>query len=234
MAMTEMVREHVFEVAGLGLAPFQCIGTFELPSQALQQANPEAYNNALRQMPRGFGCGTCALCGIAIMNNFLIRSSDRKTFSVGCECVKKTNDATLIRKVDAERRRVSRERSRAKADARRAQLRAEWAAKDAERQAERDAAEAAKFASREAQREACTNANAWLIAALREKTSSPFCHDIAQQLETSTFAGLNLSDRAKNILADIYGKRAGRHGSKANLAAIAEFRARTEATDAPV
>ena len=174
MAMTEMVREHVFEVAGLGLAPFQCIGTFELPSQALQQANPEAYNNALRQMPRGFGCGTCALCGIAIMNNFLIRSSDRKTFSVGCECVKKTNDATLIRKVDAERRRVESE-ERAKRDAQEAAERAERdrvAAVEAERQraerqriAEQEAAAKAQ-AEREANKEHMRRINREALAGI--------------------------------------------------------------------
>ena len=227
----EMVSEHPFEAAGLGRAPFRCLGVFQLPSQALAGQNPEAYNNALRMMPRGFGCGTCAFCGIGIMNNYLIRSADGRTFAVGCDCVAKTADGKLITKVEAEQRRIERERRRAKA----ADARQVWAdarrAKAQTARAEQDAREAAEAAKREAARGACTAANQWLIAALRKNTYSRFCDEIATALETRTVAEMSFTPRAVAILRDIYSKDAGRRGSKKSLAAIADFDSKMGAVD---
>lgn len=100
---------HVFELADLGKAPFKCIGLYSIPSPTLAEANPDAYNNALRDMPQGFRCGTCSYCGQPIMNNYLIKSSDGKTFSVGCECVMKTYDNGMINKVKAIKSKLARE-----------------------------------------------------------------------------------------------------------------------------
>jgi hypothetical protein len=43
---------------------------------------------------------SCDYCGTAITNVFHIKSADGKAFKVGCDCVEKTGDAGLRRKVD--------------------------------------------------------------------------------------------------------------------------------------
>jgi hypothetical protein len=46
-------------------------------------------------MPRGFGFGTCAICGTALIYNYMIVSADGNRFVVGCECVNKRGDKRL-------------------------------------------------------------------------------------------------------------------------------------------
>lgn len=219
-----LVREHPFELAGLGRAPFRCVGVYQIPSQALAAQNPDAYNNALRMMPRGYGCGTCNFCGQAIMNCYLINSADGRKFAVGCDCVEKTADGPLITKVEAERRRIERERRQAAAAAKREVWLSERRAKAEAARAEQDAREAAEAAKREAARAGCTAANLWLITVLRKHaTYSSFCENIARDLETRTIAEMAFTPRAISILRDIYAKDAGRRGSKAFAAAAAAF-----------
>lgn len=55
--MTEAKQAHPFEIAGLGLAPFRCVGAYSLPSAEMAEKNPAAYQNALREMPKGWGIG---------------------------------------------------------------------------------------------------------------------------------------------------------------------------------
>ncbi len=74
---------HAFEKAGLGLAPFQYVRSYESKYVACQGAPVQP--------------GTCCdYCGTGIMYVFVIRSSDGKQFKVGCECVNKTDDRGLI------------------------------------------------------------------------------------------------------------------------------------------
>lgn len=227
-----LVNEYAFETAGLGRGPFRCIGLFSIPSQALAAANPDAYNNALAQMPRGFGCGTCAFCGQAIMNCYLIRAACGATFSVGCDCVAKTGEAKLIKAADLFRKRADRKAREEARAAKMAARHAEWAAQRAEREAAEQVAAEARRVEREGKRAECTAANAWLIDVLRGKTSSPFANDMAAKLETARFADAGLSPRAIAIIRDIYGKHAhrteghNRANSKAYAAAVAEFDAK--------
>jgi hypothetical protein len=99
---------HKFEEAGLGIAPFKVVGIATIPSPALAEQNPDAYNNRLRDIPAGYGCGSCAFCGMPLMNNFLIKSADGHRFSVGCECVRKTGDAGMVDKVKAMKKEAER------------------------------------------------------------------------------------------------------------------------------
>lgn len=92
---------HKWELKGLGTAPFRCVGVFSLPPRSLAEANPSAYNAALKAMPKGFKTGTCSVCGMALLNNFLIRAACGQQFSVGCDCVAKTGDAGLVDAVKA-------------------------------------------------------------------------------------------------------------------------------------
>lgn len=220
---------HPFTAAGLGEAPFRCIGVFSMPSPSLGEQNPHAYQRAMRDMPRGFGVGTCGFCGVGLVHNYLVRSKDGRTFSVGCDCVAKTNDAELKSKAETLKKQIEAKARRTRADARKAKRDAERRAKIEAARAERDVAEAVEAEKREAARADCTAENAWLISVLRSKAkaSSPFCLDMARHLETRTFREMALSDRAVAILRDIYAKAHGRHGSHKYTAAAADFDART-------
>lgn len=110
---------HRWEGAGHGRAPFRCVGIAEVPSPSLAEANPTAYNNALRMLPKGYGVGSCGVCGMPLKVNFLIESADGRKFSVGCECVKKARDGYLIKKVDA----LTKARLKAQRDAKREEKR---------------------------------------------------------------------------------------------------------------
>lgn len=57
---------HPFEAQGLGLAPFSCYFAYKSDYMT-----------------------SCQVCGHGIINVFMIRSSDGKTFRTGCECVNK-------------------------------------------------------------------------------------------------------------------------------------------------
>lgn len=207
--MTDTVKEYAFEVAGLGRGPFRCVGMFSIPSAAVQQANPDAYNNQLAQMPRGYGCGTCAYCGQAIMHCYLIQAACGAKFAVGCDCVAKTGEAKLIERADLFRKRAERKAREEVRAAKMAERRAAYMAKRAEREAAEAVAAEARRVEREGKRAECTAANAWLIKVLRGKTSSPFAHDMAAKLETSSFADAGFSPRVVTILRDIYAKHSG-------------------------
>ncbi len=95
------MQTHPFEKAGLGKAPFRCIG-YELQ---LFVAYPGA-------TPRAGA--SCDYCGTSIANVFKIKGSGPNdvTFKVGCDCVAKTADRDLIVAVKAnqkERRAVAKQ-----------------------------------------------------------------------------------------------------------------------------
>lgn len=100
---------HKFEIAGMGKAPFKVVGFYKIPSLSLAEHNPNAYNNQLSAMPQGFGIGSCAFCGIGLVNNYLIESADGKKSAVGCDCVGKAGDAGLTSKIKEMQRQARRE-----------------------------------------------------------------------------------------------------------------------------
>lgn len=87
---------HVFEQAGLGKAPFTCIGVASIPDASMAECNPLGYMNAMKALPKG--AGSCKFCGMPLIHNYIIKDSLGGTFVVGCECVNKTDDAGLIDK----------------------------------------------------------------------------------------------------------------------------------------
>lgn len=76
------VVTHIFELAGLGKAPFRFVGVKEVWHQAHYSA-PKKPGSA------------CDLCGHAIAECCFIASADGRQFKVGNDCVKKTGDAGL-------------------------------------------------------------------------------------------------------------------------------------------
>lgn len=105
--------KHIFERAGLGKAPFRCVGSFELKWQACPGA------------PIQPG-GSCDYCSQGIMYAYAIKSADGRRFKVGCDCVMRTGDAGLIKSY--KNRPEVRQRNRDKAAARDERIKAEWAA----------------------------------------------------------------------------------------------------------
>lgn len=102
--INEMEKQlHKFEQAGLGTAPFQCVGIEEKTYQACQGAPVQA-------------AGMCDYCGNGIRYCYVINSSDGKRFVVGSECVLKTGDKGLIKqyKTTPEYRALQREKTGAK------------------------------------------------------------------------------------------------------------------------
>ena len=203
---------HKFELSGLGKAPFRCVGRYSIPSPTLAEHNPTAYNNALAEMPTGFNCGACAYCGTPIMNNFLIKSSDGRCFSVGCECVSKTSDRGLVDKVKSLKREADRaKRAEKKEVERKAYLDSQktanggfldWEWDDAHREnakinKERELAEKAPFLIE--------------IANRLNDGKGGFCDDISSQMKK----GILPRGRGLDITADILAKQCGRRNSKA-------------------
>ena len=109
---------HPFERAGLGRAPFTCIGVDEI----------------WFEMP-GFGRkpgGSCAYCGTGILNAFKIRSADGACFVVGCDCVEKTGPVAEFRAV---RLAAAADKRAKRVAGRRIEREARWKAEAAERRA---------------------------------------------------------------------------------------------------
>ena len=134
--MTTIETEtHVFEKAGLGNAPFQCVGMFSIPSTSLAASNPDAYNNAMASLPRDMNCGSCTFCGTAIMHHYIVKSANDRKFTVGCDCVGRTGDAGLIKEVKQVRVRIMQEQRTAKRNLKAAERQALWMQERAERAA---------------------------------------------------------------------------------------------------
>lgn len=84
------VGQHAFEVAGLGKAPFRCVG-FEY------RVGPIQLDNGSQVGSPGQPMGTCDFCSNGIADCFVIKSSDNKRSIVGCNCVERTDDSGLIK-----------------------------------------------------------------------------------------------------------------------------------------
>ena len=116
MARTDNTAEvgmHVFERAGLGIAPFRCIGMVEETYQACQGAPVQPG-------------GCCDYCSNGIRYCYQIRDRNGKTFKVGSDCVARTGDAGLIKSF--KNRPEVRAMNRAKAQMRDERTKAAWAA----------------------------------------------------------------------------------------------------------
>lgn len=79
---------HPWETAGLGRAPFRCIGV-EHRVGPIHQLDKNGEPTGLMSGAPGQPMGTCDACGMGIADCYIIRSADRKIFVVGCDCVAK-------------------------------------------------------------------------------------------------------------------------------------------------
>jgi hypothetical protein len=93
--MTTTNKVHVFQAAGLGIAPFKY-------THMTENRGPIHYPDGTSVGAPGQPMGSCNYCGTGIVYEFHIVSSDGRKFIVGSECVYKTTDAGLIRVVKDE------------------------------------------------------------------------------------------------------------------------------------
>lgn len=107
-----MALTHEWQKLGFA-PPFKLVGFFSMPPRSLAEANPSAYANAMQEMPRGCGIGSCGICGVALVNNYILKDSSGVKFSVGCDCVEKHGDSRLISDVEAHKKKIAREKRQA-------------------------------------------------------------------------------------------------------------------------
>lgn len=89
--MSDEKKIHVFEKAGLGIAPFRFVGIERRVGPMLLPGTACTYVGA-----PGQPVGSCEFCGEAIAECCIIQDRTGKTFIVGNVCVGKTGDAGLI------------------------------------------------------------------------------------------------------------------------------------------
>jgi hypothetical protein len=117
---------HPWEDAGLGLAPFRCLGV-ERRIGPIKYQDPKYPGITTEIGSPGQPMGTCDFCGQGIADCYIIVSKDGKKFVVGSDCVRRTYQEAetelpaTVRKAIADNAREKRE---AKAQAKRDKLRA--------------------------------------------------------------------------------------------------------------
>jgi hypothetical protein len=97
---------HPFEMT-IGPGPYQYVGfgCIEISERfGARYSGPELER----------GCGTCAHCGTAILNIFVIRAGDGKNYGVGCDCIEKSNLPYAVKNA-VEKQRLLRERDKRRA-----------------------------------------------------------------------------------------------------------------------
>lgn len=218
--MTTNVTLHPFTDAGMGSAPFRFVGACTIPSNWLAGENPSAYNAAIAALPKHLksGLGTCAHCGMAIMNVFIVRNAEGDEYGVGCDCIERVGDARVVTAMKAAKLTIDRAKRRAKADtARREREAARKAAQEAyEASPEGIAAKAAQEAAEAAERatRAAIQAVTGPMAERLRDGAGGFRDSVAETLAAGQF----LSGRGAEIAAMILAKQEGRTNSKAWIA----------------
>lgn len=79
----------------LNLHDAAVVGFFSLPSPALAESNPSAYNAAMSEAPKG--AGSCAHCGTGILHHVVIRLADGSRAFIGTSCAEKVGSERVQR-----------------------------------------------------------------------------------------------------------------------------------------
>ena len=215
---------HTWESNGYK-PPYRCVGIASLPTKSLAEANPFAYSKALAEIPKGYGCGSCSICGTPLVHNYLMMDAEGARFAVGSDCVKKSGNAQLVSAIEKERLAFN----RAKAKARRDEV---WAQKQAAHEAVLEAERSKnggltdyeleqqkKMVADAESRAARVAANRWVVEAL----SGCWMTSTLTELSSGRVSLSDLSRGGLYRLAEEYGKLAGRKKSKAWQVKFDEF-----------
>ena len=202
-----MAYIHAFTESGLGKAPF-----------SLVEMRENAFNIGDGSTKAG---GSCDHCGTGIRWEFVVRSADGKTSTVGSSCIKKAGDKGLIDLA-----------KRAKTEAARAQRNAErMAAHEKLMQAQRDRnggltdweVHQRNVEEEDNRRIRQELGRAALLAPISEELRDGrgrFNDSIADDLDR----GVLPTPRATEIVAEILAKNAGKKGSDAFLSRQEQIR----------
>lgn len=103
---------HPFERSGMGIGPFEFVGSILLPSSTFAEHNPSAYGASLKEAHsearrHGVRLGSCNHCGTGLMHHCIIRDSNDVRFVVGNVCVQKTGDGYLGNKTKVAARKMA-------------------------------------------------------------------------------------------------------------------------------
>lgn len=85
---------HRFEAAGLGKAPFAFTGKVTEKTYCACPGAPVQPGSK------------CDYCGTRIRYEFWVRSADGREFKVGCDCIYKTRDTSLIKQISVAERKL--------------------------------------------------------------------------------------------------------------------------------
>jgi hypothetical protein len=123
-------KAHPFEIAGMGVGPYVWAGFYEMPNVAEDSAANFACGNPYTDAPKlKAGLGTCACCGMAIVNVCIVKDANGDLWGVGSDCVEKCDDPSLGDKAKIEIARKQRRQRQARADKQREARRVEFGAK---------------------------------------------------------------------------------------------------------
>ena len=109
MSISE-IEIYKLEQLGLGKAPFRLVEFWKMPTPDGYQNNLSVYNNIMMTAPKGVMLGSCAMCGMGIINHFIIQSADNKRHAVGCDCILKINNKRLTTEVKELQRKARQEK----------------------------------------------------------------------------------------------------------------------------
>ena len=224
---------HPFERSGLGVGPFRLTGVISLPNASIAEANPAAFNGAMRDAQEaakrsGVRLGVCDHCGAGLMRNAVVTDSAGKCFVVGLDCAMKVGDASLGSRAKIEANRIRREA----AAARKAAQHEAWldtlnesTGETNRERVERERAErgvAAEKARQEREEAAQAVVNRWAFWISQcEGLANP--GNFVDSMISDIRNGREPSGRAFTICGEIFAKTFGRSGSKKNDAALQEF-----------
>ena len=107
--MQPTVKQHAFEKAGLGLAPFRFVG--------MEVKVGPIVTGMMSVGAPGQPMGCCQYCSTGIKYCYWVKSADGKTFYVGSECIRKSGDSgltALVSKEEAKIRKTTNEARRVK------------------------------------------------------------------------------------------------------------------------
>lgn len=217
------VKAHPFELAGLDHGPYRFIGAVSIPAPSLGEQNPTAYMNALAALPRDLvnGCGTCGHCGRGIMNVCIVLAATGRKFGVGCDCIRKSGDASIGNAALVGVSRLERLKRQAKAELKRAARHAAWLAavdpSTGETREERNARERQEREAAQALKAAAVVARFGFLLPALDGSGGDFSRSLSDQIR----GGQAPSGRALDICVEIYARQFGRRGSKAFDAACA-------------
>lgn len=205
----------------MGAAPYRLLGVWSMPTVAMSETNPAAYEAEMKSRPT-FCNGSCDHCGTGITHHYMVMDADGKRFAVGSSCIEKLGDCDLVSAASKHRRE---QLAKARQEERIKRFESCKAAREATLDEERllngglTNAELESEIRRENEK-LRLNQRREVIAVFEEDLAKS--GDFGKSIVASFLKGSIPSGYALKICAEILAKKHGRKSSKAYLAAFPE------------